>query len=313
MMSSAPTSHYITLPNRSIVQQNGEITEGPLQLHYWQWKGHQPTILICHGGTLHGRCYDRIINEALSGFHVIALDFRGHGRSQKHSLPYPFPWFGGDVLQFIEMLDLSKNNLVGIGHSLGGHALVFAAAIASKQLFQSLLLLDPGIYSSFVYEKGNKDLKKFEHMAPRNNQWSSVEDMISNMKKPGRLSNWPKDILRDYCTYALDDNFKLQCTAERAWHIYGMSVNLDANIFQVIKDSKFIHNIPIHVVRAGNSELSGKLPVPTTACDLAKWFKKGRDTLLEDANHSFPIEQPEIVINFVKEMIKENKSLRSHL
>ncbi|CAF4807745.1 unnamed protein product, partial [Rotaria sp. Silwood2] len=60
-------------------------------------------------------------------------------------------------------------------------------------------------------------------MAPRNNQWSSVEDMISNMKKPGRLSNWPKDILRDYCTYAVDDNFKLQCTAERAWHLYGMS------------------------------------------------------------------------------------------
>ena len=283
-------------------------------MHYWEWKGDQPTVLICHGGSLHGRCYDRIVNEALSGFHVISLSIFVVMGDHKNILFHIH--FHGLVEMFSnlsEMLELSKTNLIGIGHSLGGHALVSAAAIAPKRVFQSLLLLDPGIFSSTLYERGNKDMKNFEHMAPRKNQWSSIEDMISSVEKPGRLSNWPKDILRDYCTYALDENFQLQCTSERAWHLYRISVSSDANIFQIIKDSKCIHDIPIHVVRAAKSELSGKLPVPKTAPDLAKCFKKGRDTQLKDGNHSFPMEHPEIVIRFVKEMIEENKNLRSHL
>src|SRR5579871_4845339 len=144
-MSSNPTSHFIALPDRTIVQENGEIGRGPLKLHYWEWKGHEPTILLCHGVSFHGRCYDHIINEALRNFHVIALDFRGHGRSQQHPPPYRFQWIGEDVLQFIETLNLPKDNLIGIGHSIGGYALTWAAAKASRRLFQSLLLLDPVI------------------------------------------------------------------------------------------------------------------------------------------------------------------------
>ncbi|CAF1343009.1 unnamed protein product [Rotaria sp. Silwood1] len=313
MMSSIPTSHFVTLPSRPIVQENGVISQGALKIHYWEWKGHQPTILICHGASLHSRCYDRIINEALSGFHVISLDFRGHGQSQKHPLPYPFPWFGGDLSQFIEMLDLSKNELLGIGHSLGGHALILAAALAPKQLFRSLLLLDPGIYSSYIYEEGAKNMEKFVKFAQQNNQWLSVEEMISKMDKPERLGYWPKDVLRDYCTYALDENFKLQCTSERAWHLYLTSVQSDSNIYQIIKDSKFIHNIPIHVVRAAKSITSGNIPIPPTAVDLAKWFEKGRDSQLKEGNHAFPMEKPEIMISFVKEMIDEYRNQRSHL
>jgi pimeloyl-ACP methyl ester carboxylesterase len=307
MISSTPTSHFITLPNRPIVQENGEITQGPLRLHYWQWKGHQPTVLICHGGMLHGRCYDRIINEALSGYHVIALDFRGHGQSEKHPIPYRFPWFGGDVYQFIECLDLSKFNLLGIGHSLGGYAITLAAAIASKQIFQSILLLDPGIYSSQIYEKGDRNLRKRSMITDRKSQWSSIEDMISDMDKSDRLDHWPKDILRDYCTHALDENFKLQCTPEVAAYIYRASVQPEADIYPIVKNSTFINQIPIHVVRASRSFINNRIPVMPTASDLANWFKKGRDTHLKDSSHSFPTEQPEIVVDLVKEMLEETK------
>jgi len=308
-----PTSHFITLSNRPIVEKHGEISSGSLQLHYWEWKGHQQTILICHGGSLHSRCYDRIINEGLHGFHVISLDFRGHGQSQKHPLPYPFQWFGNDVFQFIERLDLSKNNLIGIGHSLGGHALTLAAAIAPKQLFQSLLLLDPGIYSSDVYSTENKFFKNSARTASRKDQWSSIEEMISYMEKPDRLSHWPKDILQNYCTYGVDENFKLQCSPELELYLYRASVESDSDIYQIIKNSNFIHHIPIHVIRAARPFINDKIPVTPTAPDLAQWFKKGRDTKLKDGNHTFPLEEPDIVIDFVKEVLEANKHLHSHL
>jgi pimeloyl-ACP methyl ester carboxylesterase len=312
-MNVNPTSHFITLNNRPIVQKNGEIIHGSLRLHYWQWKGHSPTVLICHGGAFHGRCYDRIINEALAGYHVIALDFRGHGRSQKHPPPYPFPWFGEDLLQFIELLNLSKTNLLGIGHSLGGHALIFASTIASRPLFQSLLLLDPAIYAPHFYTIVDRNMQIDSIVLRRKCQWSSIEDMISYMETRQALSKWPKDIIRDYCTYALDENFQLACTPEQELSLYIASIESNANIYQLIKESKYINNISITIVRASTGLVPDKYGIPPTAIDLVTYFKKSRDTQLENAGHLFPMEQPEITIGFVKEFIEDYKNFHSHL
>jgi hypothetical protein len=313
MMSSKPTSHFITLPNRPIVQENGEITYGPLKLHYWQWQGRQPTILICHGTSFHGRCYDRIINEALSDCHVIALDFRGHGRSQTHPPPYKVRWFGEDIFHFIEILDLPTNNLIGIGHSLAGHSLILAAAISPRQLFQSLLLFDPAIYSPSMYEIGDQIFNNNEIILRRKHQWSSTEDMISGIEKREPYSRWPEDVLRDYCTYALDENFKLVCTSEQESSIYRAVIKSESNIYEIIKQSNFINNISIHIVRTSIDATPSKFEAPQTAPDLVKWFKKGRDIRLENTQHLFPMEQPQIAVDLVKKLIKEYKSQRSHL
>jgi pimeloyl-ACP methyl ester carboxylesterase len=312
-MSINPTSHFITLPNRPIVQENGEITQGPLRLHYWQWKGHPPTVLICHGGSFHGRCYDRIINESLSGFHVIAFDFRGHGRSQKHRPPYPFRWFGEDLFQLIELLNLSKTNLLGIGHSLGGHALIFASTIASRPLFRSLLLLDPALYAPHFYTIIDQSMQTSDMVLRRKRQWLSIEDMISYMETRRTLSKWSKDIIRDYCAYALDDNFQLACTPEQELSLYVASIESSSNIYQLIKESKYINEISIYIVRASTGLIPDKYGVPPTATDLVTYFKKGRDTQLENAGHLFPMEEPELTIDFVKEFIEEYKNFCSHL
>ena len=312
-MSNNPTSHFITLPNRPIVQENGEIAQGSLKLHYWEWKGHQPTILICHGASFHGRCYDRIINEALSGFHVISLDLRGHGRSQKHPPPCKPRWFGEDIFQFISILDLPKNNLIGIGHSLGGHSLILAASLAPRQLFQSLLLIDPAIYSPWMYEIGDQILNNNEIILPRKHQWLSIEDMVSTIGKLELYSRWPKDVLHDYCTHALDENFKLACTSEYESAIYRTVIKSESNIYEIIQNSKFINSIPIHIVRTSLDLAADKFEAPPTAPDLVKWFKKGRDTQLIDVKHLFPMEQPHIAIDLVKDFIQKYKTVRSHL
>ncbi len=311
MLSTGPTSNFIHLSNRPIVQTNGEVKQGPLKLHYWEWKGHQPTILFCHAASFHGRCYDCIINEALHGYHVIALDFRGHGRSQQHPPPYRFRWFGEDVLQFIETLNLPKDNLIGIGHSIGGYALTYAAAIAPKRLFRSLQLFDPGVLSRSVYGLGDKRLDSLEYILRRKNQWSSIEEMISRLEKREPFSQWLKDILRNYCTYALDDNYRLTCTPETEHSLYQTSFQTDSNIYPVIEQSKFIQDIPIHVVRTALPFNLGQFNTSPTAPDLVKWFKKGRDSYLENVTHFFPMEEPQVMIDLIKEMIKENS--RSNL
>lgn len=311
MASTNPVSNFITLPNRPIFQENGESIQGPLKLHYWEWKGHQPTILFCHAASFHSRCYDRIINGALNGYHVISLDLRGHGRSQKHPPPYRFVSFSEDVLEFIETLNLSKDNLIGIGHSVGGYALASAAARASRQLFKSLLLLDPVISDPSYYGVFG-DAFDVSHILRRKSQWSSVDEMIERFEKREPFSRWPKDVLHDYCTYAVDENCKLACSPEGEASIYKSSVESDANIYRLIEKSKFIHNIPIHIVRATVYDFT-KLEGSPTYPKLVKWFKKGRDTHLKNSKHLFPMEEPDLTINLVKEFMKENELLYSSI
>jgi pimeloyl-ACP methyl ester carboxylesterase len=312
-MSSNPTSHFVILPNRPIVQENGEIKQGPLKLHYWEWKGHQPTILFVHATSFHGRCYDRLINEALNGFHVIAIDLRGHGRSQQHPPPCHTQWLGEDLLHFIETLNLSKDNLIGIAHSKGGSAITNAAAIAPKRVFRSLLLFDPSILPRSYYgiADDNKRVDAIEHIRRRKNQWSSIEDMISSLEKRQPFSQWPKDTLRNYCTYGLDENCRLICTAETEHSLYQTGLLTDSDIYALIEQSKFIQDIPIHIVRSSLPFILGQFDTSPTEPTLVKWFKKGRDTKLENVKHFFPMEQPQLAIDLIKQHIKED--VRSNL
>jgi pimeloyl-ACP methyl ester carboxylesterase len=316
MMSSNPTSHFITLPNRPIVQENGDTVQGPLKLHYWEWKGHQPTILFCHAASFHSRCYDRIINEALHGFHVISLDFRSHGRSQQHPPPYRFRWFGEDLLQLIETFDLPMNNLIGIGHSVGGHALTLAAAKAPRRLFQSLLLLDPAIFPPSIYQNiddDHRDAFDSDQIRRRKSQWSSVKEMISRLEKRELFSRWPEDVLRNYCTYALDETYKLSCAPENEVSIYKSSIQSDSSIYPLIEKSKFINDIPIHIVRTTIPVSIDRLDASPTDPDLVKLFKKGRDTQMKEGKHLFPMEQPQLAVELVKKFLHESRTLNSHV
>ncbi|CAF3704157.1 unnamed protein product [Rotaria socialis] len=310
-MPSTPTSNFVVLPNRPIVTSNGEINRSHLKLHYWEWKGHEPIILFCHGCSFHGRCYDRIINEALNGFHVIAIDLRGHGRSQAHPPNYDVRWLGEDVLEFIEILSLSKDQLIGIAHSMGGYALTYAAAIAPTRLFRYLLLFDPGIISRSLYSIGDQRHEALDYILRRKNQWSSIEEMISKLENREPFSRWLKDILRNYCTYALNENYKLTCTAEAEHSLYQSSLQSTSNIYPLIEQSKFIKDIPIHVVRSSLPFSIGQFDTSPTAPDLVKWFKKGRITHMKNATHLFPMEQPGLTSDYVKDMIREN--IRSQL
>lgn len=302
--TATTTSHQITLSDRG---------RGPVQLHYWEWQGRSPTVLICHAGSFHGRCYDHLVNEALVGLHVIALDFRGHGRSQKHRPPYPFCWFGEDLLQFIETLHLSKTNLLGIGHSLGGHALVLASAIASRPLFRSLLLFDPVIYAPSVYRPIIEWSPFNDMVLRRTRQWSSLEEMMACMERRRTFAQWPKEIIHRYCTYGIDEHCQLACTPEQELALYQTSIQSDANIYAQMKQSPFIKDISVHIVRVLPDDTSEKFAPPPTAADLVTYFPKGRETQLTDVSHMFPMEQPELTIRFVKEFIAENEHLSSHL
>ncbi len=162
----------------------------------WEWPGEGPPILFCHGTGLHSRCWDQMITQ-LGGRHALALDFRGHGRSGKPPSPYYWRTFGEDAAAAASALGLE--GAIAVGHSMGAHALVVAAALQPKA-FSTLLLIDPVIRPPEHYVG---PFKGAQFVARRRNQWSSPEEMFESFKDRQPFATWDRQVLRDYCEYGL--------------------------------------------------------------------------------------------------------------
>ncbi|MBA2530199.1 MAG: alpha/beta fold hydrolase [Euzebyales bacterium] len=94
--------------------------------HHYISKGEGPPVVLVHGlgGTLHA-WYGVTENLALH-HHVVALDLRGHGRSDGSNAALTVPQLAGDVEALIGALELPAVTLVG--HSLGTLAAQHLAA-----------------------------------------------------------------------------------------------------------------------------------------------------------------------------------------
>jgi pimeloyl-ACP methyl ester carboxylesterase len=99
-----------------------------VRLHYLDYGTAGRTPMLClHGGAAHAHWFDFVAPGFVTGYHVRALDQRGHGDSAWVQPPaYTYEDYASDLAQAVEKLDLRE--FVLIGHSMGGMvALVYAA------------------------------------------------------------------------------------------------------------------------------------------------------------------------------------------
>jgi esterase len=103
------------------------VTVDGLRLRYRDWGGDGQPCLALHGSAAHAHWWDPVAPFLARRLRVLALDLRGHGRSEWPRPPaYRTEHFAADVLGLIERLRLGR--VVLAGHSMGGHvALAFAA------------------------------------------------------------------------------------------------------------------------------------------------------------------------------------------
>jgi pimeloyl-ACP methyl ester carboxylesterase len=292
-----------------LTQRNREPTEhrvsiGGVELCYFEWgeaDTAQPTVVLAHATGFHARCWDRVVANLDAARHVIAIDQRGHGRSAK--IP-PFNWesFGGDLARFVAALDLER--IVGVGHSMGGHAVVQAAA-SEQSRFERLLLvdpviMDPALYASLKGAMGNQRAQDHP-TSKRNNLWPSWREMFDRLKGRGSFSVWRSDVLEDYCRWGVLPNpdgagFVLACPPLVEASIYTGSGGRDIHeLFAKI-------TVPVTVLRGEKRtrlEAMDFLASPTWE-HLADQFPKGRDVYLPHLTHFIPMQDPELVARFIE-------------
>jgi lipase len=277
-------------PTQTQVSVNG------VDLALFEWSGAGPALLFVHAAGFHARCWDQVIKH-LPDRHCYTVDLRGHGRSAKPPPPYSWRTFGEDMAALARTLGLA--GAIGVGHSTGGHALTLAAA-HDPRLFSALLLIEPVIMSKAVYRM---QLPEEHFAARRRNHWASPDEMFDRFKGRPPFNRWDPAVLRDYCDYGLlpaadGDRFVLACPPSIEASIYHKS--LEADIYDEIATV----TIPVRVLRAGRQQQPGTFDMEgsPTAPDLAAHFRRGEDIHLPEYSHFVPMEAPELIAGYVRQI-----------
>lgn len=289
-----------TTPTEQRVRVNG------IELTYFEWGASvagQPSLLFAHATGFHARVFDSVIRR-LGSRHVISVDQRGHGRSEKVPITHWQP-FGADLAALVRELDL--HHLVGVGHSMGGHAMVEAAA-ASPGRFLRLVVIDPVIASPQDYGEGGwsiEGLGEMQHpVAKRKNRFASPEAMFERFAEREPYVVFERDALRDYCEYGLlpaddGDGFVLACPPEIEASVY-MTSRSNPAVYESIRRL----DIPLLILRAKAP------PLDRTVMDFSSsptWpglvgqFKRGREVHLAEHTHFLPMEIPDQVAALIGE------------
>ena len=300
-------NHLRTSAAHGDLMQEGRIAVRGIELAYFEWgRRTGPTILMLHATGFHARCWDGVIRALGTDTHVIAVDQRGHGRSSKQG-PYNWSEFGADAAAFVDALELE--NIVGVGHSMGGHSIVQAAGRHPGR-FRALLLVDPVILDPAWYSAPAPFRCAEDHpVARRRNRWSSPEDMYERFKHRQPFSLWVPEVLMDYCRFGVvreGDSFVLGCPPEVEASIYLGSAGQD------IRPTIAALGHPVVVLRAkprnasdnGGGPEAGAMDFTRSPTweGLAAALPNGRDVYLPGLTHFMPMQKPDLVADYIREL-----------
>ena len=154
-----------------------------LHVHEWGDAGAPPLVML-HGVTSHGGRFRRLAEVLARGYRVLALDLRGHGRSE-YEPPWSVETHVDDVLQTV-----GRERATWVGHSFGGRVV---AALAAREpgLVGRAVLLDPAIQ---ILPHVAFDLAELER---RDTSFATVDEAVQARYDSGRVILAPRDLVRE--------------------------------------------------------------------------------------------------------------------
>jgi len=179
MPEATPRDDYAVLPERG------------LRLHYRDWGGDGPPLVLLHGLSSSKRIWDMTAPLLVDRFRVVALDQRSHGRSDQPDDGYGFDDVTADLAAFIETLGIDSPAIVG--HSWGANvALTYAAA--NPDAVRSIVLVDGGVVD--LSQHGTWEQAE-PRMRPPEIDGTPVETFVGFMRRWPQLKDIWSDQLRD--------------------------------------------------------------------------------------------------------------------
>ncbi len=111
-----------------------------VHLHVLRWGDEAlPALVLLHGGGANAHWWDHLAPTLAARFHVVALDFRGHGDSD-----YPQTLVAGAFNDDLDALrvHLAEVPVTLLGHSMGGGVALAHAAAQPRAPVRALIVVD---------------------------------------------------------------------------------------------------------------------------------------------------------------------------
>ncbi|MET1079054.1 MAG: alpha/beta hydrolase [Pseudomonas sp.] len=251
------------------------------QLHYEEY-GQGAPVLLLHGLGSSTLDWEYQTPVLIPHYRVIALDLRGHGRSDKPDEAYSIAGFAEDVVALIEHLALGPVHLIGI--SMGG-MVGFQLAVQNVDLLASLTIINSG---PEVKVRGPRDVVE---LAKR---WAlsrllSLETIAKGLGR--RLFPKPSQV-------------ELRLKIERRWprnDKRAYLASLDAIIGWGVREHLAQITCPTLVV-TGDRDYT---PVARKEAYVRE-LPNARLAVLDDSGHASPMDQPErfnqLLLDFLEEV-----------
>jgi len=119
---------------------SGFVTANGIRLHYLDWGGTGPTLILVHGYSDTPHIFDDLVPALGGKFRVVAYARRGHGRSGKEG-PYDLATLTEDLRTLMDSLGIARAHLAG--WSMGGNEITAMAGRYPDRV-ERIVYLDAG-------------------------------------------------------------------------------------------------------------------------------------------------------------------------
>jgi pimeloyl-ACP methyl ester carboxylesterase len=250
--------------------------------------GNGPPLMFAHGTGFHGLVWKPVADQLTDHFRCWAIDLRGHGDSAIPSGD-PMDWaeFGRDVATAAEEIG-GSGEITGVGHSLGGTALVMAE-LQTPGLFNQLYLYEPAIRRHLGQVSSEQvALQEFFVNAARarRSSFPSRDAALANFARKKPMSQFQAAALAAYVDHGFADSadgdgVELKCapSTESSCYANGFRHNIADRLSGV--------GCPVTLMRGSATSVDQRDSIAEIAPDL-----KTSVLVLDGAGHCGPMEQP---------------------
>jgi pimeloyl-ACP methyl ester carboxylesterase len=158
-----------------------------------------PILLFSHATGFHGRVWEPVAVPLTDRYRCLAVDYRGHGLSETPG-DASLAWsrMGDDALAVLASELIAPGRAVhGIAHSMGGAALVLAAARRPGS-FRSLWLYEPVIVGPGLLPPAHAPNPMSDGALRRRASFASYDEALANFAAKPPLDQLHPDVLRAY-------------------------------------------------------------------------------------------------------------------
>jgi pimeloyl-ACP methyl ester carboxylesterase len=251
--------------------------------------GKGPLLLFAHATGLHGWVWKPVIDHLLDKAHCVALDLRGHGDSGvPHGGDVSWDGFGMDALAAARAA--CGGEVIGVGHSLGGAALLMAE-LAEPNTFQHLFLYEPAVNPHNCVEHAQLRVSARAEMVriakARRATFPSRGEALANYASKPPMAQFQAAALAAYVSHGFSDavhegrrRVELKCRPEFEAQIYaGYSDESGTGLSAI--------SCPVTLATGADTDIYQRLTIESLASQLST-----APVVLGGVDHFGPLQQP---------------------